>query len=245
MGLFSVIRVHPSDNGQRDQEESLARLRQAMVEHQIRRRGIVTERVLKAFSEVPRHKFVRPENVWQAYEDYPLAIGYGQTISQPYIVALMTDLLALKGNEKVLEIGTGSGYQAAILGRLAATVFTIERIPHLADRAAKILEQLGFKNVYVVVGDGSKGLPPYAPYDAILVTAAASDIPPPLIDQLADGGRLVLPVGDRHLQELIRVIRKGNRIVTERRGPCTFVPLVGTEKWAQWPPFPTSEEPYV
>ncbi len=243
MNFLSALRLLSSENGgEQDQTKTLARLRRAMVEYQIRRRGIHNQRLLQAMEEVPRHLFVPPQSIWQAYEDYPLSIGFGQTISQPYIVAMMTDLLSLKGTEKVLEIGTGSGYQAAILSCLARVVFTIERIPELAARAAKVLEDLGFRNVHTIVGDGSKGLPPYAPYDAILVTAAAAEVPSPLIEQLADGGRLVIPVGTRHLQELIRVTKKGEKSLTEHKGPCTFVPLVGKEPWTQWTTSPEEDE---
>jgi protein-L-isoaspartate(D-aspartate) O-methyltransferase len=162
------------DDGKRvGTEKQLAQMRANMVEYQLRRRGIKDERVLQAFLKVPRHKFVRPQDIWHAYEDYPLSIGYGQTISQPYMVAIMTELLELKGDERVLEIGTGSGYQAAILAELAKEVFTIERIPELAKKAEKVLQELGYNNVKVIVGDGSKGLPEFAPYDGIIVTAAA------------------------------------------------------------------------
>lgn len=220
------------DDGKRvGYEKQLAQMRANMVEYQLRRRGIKDERVLQAFLKVPRHKFVRPQDVWHAYEDYPLAIGYGQTISQPYMVAIMTELLELKGDERVLEIGTGSGYQAAILAELAKEVFTIERIPELAQRAEKTLQELGYSNVKVVVGDGSKGLPEYAPYDAIIVTAAAPKPPQPLLEQLKDRGRLVIPVGTRRLQDLLRITKIGNEFKTENFGPCLFVPLIGEAGW--------------
>ncbi|WKU18070.1 protein-L-isoaspartate(D-aspartate) O-methyltransferase [Fervidibacter sacchari] len=206
-------------------------MRANMVEYQLRRRGIKDERVLQAFLKVPRHKFVRPQDMWHAYEDYPLAIGYGQTISQPYMVAIMTELLELKGHERVLEIGTGSGYQAAILAELAKEVFTIERIPELAKKAEKVLRELGYNNVKVIIGDGSKGLPEFAPYDGIIVTAAAPKLPQPLLEQLKDGGRLVIPVGSRKLQDLLRITRIGNEFKTENFGPCLFVPLIGEEGW--------------
>ncbi len=220
------------DDGKRvGAEKQLAQMRANMVEYQLRRRGIKDERVLQAFLKVPRHKFVRPQDIWHAYEDYPLAIGYGQTISQPYMVAIMTELLELKGDERVLEIGTGSGYQAAILAELAKEVFTIERIPELAQRAERVLRELGYTNVKVFVGDGSKGLPEYAPYDAIIVTAAAPQPPKPLLEQLKDGGRLVVPVGTRKLQDLLRITRVGNDFKTENFGPCLFVPLIGEAGW--------------
>jgi len=220
------------DDGKRvDTEKQLAQMRANMVEYQLRRRGIKDERVLQAFLKVPRHKFVRPQDIWHAYEDYPLSIGYGQTISQPYMVAIMTELLELKGDERVLEIGTGSGYQAAILAELAKEVFTIERIPELAKKAEKVLQELGYNNVKVVVGDGSKGLPEFAPYDGIIVTAAAPKPPQPLLEQLKDGRRLVIPVGSRKLQDLLRITRIGNEFKTENFGPCLFVPLIGEEGW--------------
>jgi protein-L-isoaspartate(D-aspartate) O-methyltransferase len=220
------------DDGKRvDTEKQLAQMRANMVEYQLRRRGIKDERVLQAFLKVPRHKFVRPQDIWHAYEDYPLSIGYGQTISQPYMVAIMTELLELKGDEQVLEIGTGSGYQAAILAELAKEVFTIERIPELAKKAEKVLQELGYNNVKVVVGDGSKGLPEFAPYDGIIVTAAAPKPPQPLLEQLKDSGRLVIPVGSRKLQDLLRITRIGNEFKTENFGPCLFVPLIGEEGW--------------
>ncbi len=220
------------NNGKRtDPEVQFAQLRADMVEYQLRRRGIKDERVLHAFLKVPRHKFVRPQDLWHAYEDYPLPIGFGQTISQPYMVATMTELLELKGDERVLEIGTGSGYQAAILAELAKEVFTVERIPELARRAEKILQELGYTNVTVIVGDGTKGLTEYAPYDAIVVTAAAPKPPQPLLEQLKDSGRLVIPVGSRRLQDLLRITRIGNEYRTENFGPCLFVPLIGEEGW--------------
>lgn len=220
------------DNGKSlEREERLASLRARMVEYQLRQRGIHDERVLKAFQKVPRHRFVRPQDIWYAYEDYPLPIGFGQTISQPYMVALMTELLSLQGDERVLEVGTGSGYQAAILAELAREVFTIERIPELAERARKILEELGYTNVRVVIGDGSRGIPEKAPFDAIVVTAAAPSPPEALLRQLSDGGRLVVPIGSRALQELMRYTRRGAAFEGESFGACVFVPLVGEEGW--------------
>jgi len=228
----------PRNDGNRPEEveRRLAHLRAEMVEHQLRRRGIRDERVLAAFLNVPRHKFVRPQDLWVAYDDYPLPIGYGQTISQPYIVALMTELLALKGDERVLEVGTGSGYQAAILAELAKEVVTIERIPELARRAQRVLTDLGYRNVTVLVGDGSLGAPDFAPFDAIIVTAAAPHPPKALLEQLKDGGRLVIPIGDRTLQELIRFVRKGDEWQEEKHGPCLFVPLIGKNGWGGFAP---------
>lgn len=230
---MSSLLLHRDDGKRVGVEKQLAQMRANMVEYQLRRRGIKDERVLQAFLKVPRHKFVRPQDIWHAYEDYPLSIGYGQTISQPYMVAIMTELLELKGDERVLEIGTGSGYQAAILAELAKEVFTIERIPELARKAEAVLQELGYTNVKVIIGDGTKGLPEYAPYDAIIVTAAAPRPPQPLLEQLKDGGRLVVPVGTRKLQDLFRITRIGNEFKTENFGPCLFVPLIGEVGWRE------------
>jgi protein-L-isoaspartate(D-aspartate) O-methyltransferase len=183
--------------------------------------------------QVPRHLFVPPDVRHLAYHDGPLPIGDGQTISQPYIVALMTSLLALKGDENVLEIGTGSGYQAAILSRLAKTVHTVERHINLAVRASQTLQELGYTNVFVHHGDGTLGWPEAAPYDAILVTAAAPTAPPPLLEQLADGGYLVLPVGNRFSQDLQRWQRTGQHYQTESFLPVAFVPLLGKYGWKE------------
>ncbi len=211
-----------------------ARLRKKMVDSQIRARGLRDERVLAAMEKIPRHLFVEPALVDQAYNDTPLPIGEGQTISQPYMVALMTEALALTGKEKVLEIGTGSGYQTAILAELAEQVFSIERIASLAAAARKILDQLGYYNVAIRVGDGSLGWREEAPFDAIIVTAGAPRIPRPLVEQLAIGGRLVVPVGGRFTQELYRVTRLSadpNDVETEALGGCRFVDLVGEHGW--------------
>ncbi len=205
--------------------------RRRMVQEQIQARGIRDERLLKAMTEVPRHLFV-DEALWtQAYNDHPLAIGEGQTISQPYMVALMTDALGLTGKERVLEIGTGSGYQTAILARLCDWVFSIERLTPLSRRAQRVLEQVGVFNVNLRVGDGSKGWPEEAPFDGIMVTAGAPEIPQPLLQQLGEGGRLVVPVGDRYLQTLYRVTRRGQELVKEDLGGCRFVDLVGQYGW--------------
>jgi|UniRef100_A0A7V6A1I6 protein-L-isoaspartate(D-aspartate) O-methyltransferase len=213
------------------QEDSFREARQAMVETQIRRRGVLDSRVLAAMAKVPRHRFI-PRHLWeQAYSDYPLPIGEEQTISQPYIVALMTEALELTGPEKVLELGTGSGYQAAILAELAAQVFTIERIPALARTAQQVLASLGYANVQVIVADGTLGWPGEAPFDAILVTAGSPQIPPPLVDQLAMGGRLVIPVGDRYSQILTRVRRTPEGLKQEYLGGCRFVKLIGRHGW--------------
>jgi len=202
-----------------------------MVRSQIAARGIQDQRVLDAMRTVPRHVFVPEHTIGSAYRDSPQPIGQGQTISQPYIVALMTELLELSGNEKVLEIGTGSGYQAAILGHLAAEVITVERFPSLADDAAELLTRLGYDNVRVEIGDGSLGWPDDAPYDAIIVAAASPQMPEPLREQLADGGRLLAPIGPRWTQQLVRVLRIGSQFQTESLIGVAFVPLIGEHGW--------------
>uniref|UniRef100_A0A7V3RHL4 Protein-L-isoaspartate O-methyltransferase n=1 Tax=candidate division WOR-3 bacterium TaxID=2052148 RepID=A0A7V3RHL4_UNCW3 len=204
-----------------------------MVKEQIIARGITDERVIDAMMRVPRHLFVDKTYYHQAYNDYPLPIGNGQTISQPYMVAAMTELLELKGNESVLEIGTGSGYQTAILALLCARVFTIERISELSLRARKILNELGFNNINFLVGDGSLGWPDFAPYDGIIVTAGAPDIPRPLIDQLAERGRMVIPIGGEYFQTLNVIKKHKGSIMRKELFECTFVPLVGKEGWKE------------
>ena len=202
-----------------------------MVEYQIAARGVSDERVLSVMREIPRHLFVPEPYRSAAYQDSPLPIGQGQTISQPYIVARMTELLEISAGNRVLEIGTGSGYQAAILGKLAGEVITLERIPEVAENARKNLEKLGISNVQVMIGDGTEGYPERAPYDAVLVTASTPEVPRPLMDQLADGGRLVAPVGSRDLQELVRLVRKGDQFNRESYGGVVFVPLLGKYGW--------------
>ncbi|MFH1283947.1 MAG: protein-L-isoaspartate(D-aspartate) O-methyltransferase [bacterium] len=207
-------------------EDTFLKLRREMVQKQIRLRGIKDERVLSAIIKVERHKFVL-ENMQQfAYEDYPLPIGENQTISQPYIVALMTELLQLDGTEKVLEIGTGSGYQTAILCELAKEVYSIELLEPLAKRAEKLLKSLKYKNVSIRAGDGYLGWPDQFPFDAIIITCAPSRIPEPLIDQLAEGGRLVVPVG-KWFQELQLLQKKNGKIITLDILPVSFVPMKG------------------
>lgn len=208
-------------------------LRERMVREQLVGRDITDPLVLKAMSEVPRHLFVPEELRSKAYYDGPLPIGHDQTISQPYIVALMTQLLDLRGSETVLEVGTGSGYQTAVLSRLAKQVFSIERHAALAEHAGRVLAQLGYDNAEVVVGDGSQGLPDQAPFDAILVTAAAPDVPEPLKAQLADGGRLVMPVGGPGGQMLERLVREGSQWRVEPIAPVMFVPLIGKHGWSE------------
>ena len=204
-----------------------------MVSRDLVRRGIADPAVLGAMSSVPRERFVEPCLVEAAYDDCALPIDADQTISQPYIVALMTEALELGPGDRVLEIGTGSGYAAAVLGRIADSVWTIERHRCLADQAAERLAALGADNVTVVVGDGTLGWPDAAPYDAIVVTAGGPSVPAALIDQLADGGRLVMPVGTEWRdQELERVRRHGADLRTESLGPVRFVPLVGEQGWA-------------
>jgi protein-L-isoaspartate(D-aspartate) O-methyltransferase len=198
-----------------------------MVRTQIASRGIRDQRILDAMSRIPRHRFVSGVRTVEAYGDFPLSIGHEQTISQPYMVALMTEELRLRGEERILEIGTGSGYQTALLAELARIVYTIELIPSLTKRAQKVLNELGYANVVYRVGDGSEGWDKHGPYDRILVAAAAATIPHPLTAQLADNGILVIPVGDsRHFQTLIVVRRIGNRFDTRESIGCRFVPLV-------------------
>ena len=189
-------------------------------------------RVLNAIARVPRERFVPPELRLLAYEDRPLPIGYGQTISQPLIVAVMTQALDLRGNERVLEVGTGSGYQAALLSQLAAHVVTVERVPELARQAKRALAELGYANVEVHVAGETLGWPEGAPYDAIIVTAGAPRVPHELVEQMRIGGRMVVPVGGRDLQELVRVVRSPEGPVIINLGPCRFVPLVGPGAWS-------------
>lgn len=196
-----------------------------MVEYQLKSRDITDQKVLDAMIKVERHRFVPKEYQEFAYIDEPLPIGYNQTISQPYIVALMTQLLELKGDEKILEIGTGSGYQAAVLAEIVKEVYTIEIIPQLASRAEKLLKELGYTNVFVKTGDGYLGWPEYAPFDGIIVTCAPDHIPQPLIEQLKEGGRMVIPVGDV-FQELIVVEKHKDKIVKKSVIPVRFVPML-------------------
>ncbi|MCQ8893325.1 MAG: protein-L-isoaspartate(D-aspartate) O-methyltransferase [Methanolinea sp.] len=205
--------------------------REAMVEHQIAARGIADRRVLDAMRKVPRHLFVPAGYESAAYRDFPLPIGHGQTISQPYIVALMTELLAVSPGDRVLEVGAGSGYQAAVLATLGAEVISMERIPEVARIAEGNLRRAGYTGVRVVVGDGTRGYPSAAPYQGIIITAAAPAVPEPLVDQLAEGGRLVAPVGGRDLQELVRLEKRGGKVTRTSHGGVVFVPLLGEFGW--------------
>jgi protein-L-isoaspartate(D-aspartate) O-methyltransferase len=207
-------------------DAGLTRAREEMVAMQIAARGVSDARTLAALRKVPRHLFVSPEAVIQAYDDHPVPIGHGQTISQPYIVAFMTEALRLSGGETVLEIGTGCGYQAAVLAEIASRVYTIEIVTPLAEEAAARLKRLGYTNVEVRAGDGYQGWPEKAPFDAIMVTAAAPRIPEPLKQQLRDGGRLIVPVGE-DWQELVLVTRRGDRFEERRVLPVRFVPMTG------------------
>jgi protein-L-isoaspartate(D-aspartate) O-methyltransferase len=221
------------------EQDRYADARRRMVEEQMRDRGIKDPRVLAAFGKVPRHRFVPPDHLPEAYEDYPLPIGHCQTISQPYMVAMMTELLELTGEEKVLEVGAGSGYQAAILAELCRELVTVERFPELARQAQQTLAGLGYTNVTVIAGDGTQGCLLAAPYDRIIVTAAAPEVAVPWVEQLAEGGRLVAPIGTRWAQTLTRVTKRGNATTEETFGGCMFVPLIGEHGWSEgeirWP----------
>ncbi len=214
--------MYPDSSPERD----FKAMRERMVETQIKARGVKDPRVLSALLKVERHLFVPEEFHSSAYSDQPLPIGEGQTISQPYIVALMTELLELKGDEKVLEIGTGSGYQAAILAEVAKEVYSIEIIESLATSAKKLLQELGYKNIHIKAGDGYLGWPEVAPFDAIIVTCAPDHIPKPLIEQLKEGGRMVLPVGT-YSQELKKIVKRSGKIETTNVLPVIFVPMTG------------------
>ena len=212
--------------------------RRRMVEEQLRARGLTDERLLRSFTRVPRHLFVPPAARADAYTDHPVPIGAGQTISQPYMVALMVRWLRLQGHERVLEIGTGSGYQAAILAELALEVYSVERLPELAQRANAVLDELNYLNIQLRVRDGSMGWPEYAPYDGIVVAAAVPRIPEPLVNQLAHGGRLVIPVGSPERQTLMVVEKHDQQLRSQDITACVFVPLIGAFGW----PDSTAEE---
>lgn len=203
-----------------------------MVKEQLQARDIRNKKVLDAFRNVPRHRFIDPFMCEEAYGDFPVSIGRGQTISQPYIVALMVQLLGIVEKDKVLEIGTGSGYETAILSELAGSVFSIERIDVLANKARHILEELGYKNTHIRIGDGTLGWQEFAPFDKIIVTASAPDIPAPLLDQLSNGGKLVMPVGPRFTQRLMLLEKTQKGRIAERDVcGCVFVPLIGNYGW--------------
>ena len=202
-----------------------------MVRTQLIPRGIRDKRVLAAMERVPRHLFVDASTMTNAYSDMALPIGEGQTISQPYMVAVMTELLELNGTEKVLEVGTGSGYQAAVLAELSKAVFTIERIAVLAERAKKKFQDFSYANIRIRVGDGTLGWPEEAPFDRIIITAGAPEVPKPLLEQLAEGGILVIPVGDLYSQQLLKARKTGDHLKKEYHTPCVFVPLVGQYAW--------------
>ena len=207
--------------------------RSRMVDEQIAGRGVKDERVLAVMRKIPRHEFL-PEGIsGMAYNDSALPIGEGQTMSQPYMVALMTEFLGLKGTERVLEIGTGSGYQAAVLAELCQKVYSVERIKTVADKARATLDRLGYKSVAIKIYDGTYGWKEMAPYDAIIVTAGSPDIPAPLVEQLKVGGRMVIPVGDRYGQQLVTVVKTAEGTITERSIPCVFVPLIGNHGWKE------------
>ena len=207
--------------------------RSRMVEEQIMGRGVKDARVLAAMRKIPRHEFLPEAIRGVAYADQALPIGEGQTMSQPYIVALVTELLDLKATERVLEIGTGSGYQAAVLAELCEKVYTVERVKTLAAQARVVLDRLGYKNVAIKVYDGTYGWKEMAPFDAVIVTAGSPDVPSAVVDQLRDGGRLVIPVGERYAQQLLKIVRKAEGTVTEKSIPCVFVPLIGAHGWKE------------
>ncbi|MDD4143203.1 MAG: protein-L-isoaspartate(D-aspartate) O-methyltransferase [Prolixibacteraceae bacterium] len=226
--LFLFIIIIPVVScGQSD--TSFVRLRQRMVKTQIEARGITDKKVLDAVLKVERHKFVLPRHIAFAYNDSPLPIEEGQTISQPYIVAFMTEALNLKSNDKVLEIGTGSGYQAAILAEICDSVFTVEIFEKLGTRAERLFMKLGYNNIHCLIGDGYQGWPDHAPYDAIIVTCAPEKIPEPLLDQLAEGGRMIIPVGDDPVQHLVLLIKRNGRIRERNILPVRFVPMVSPD----------------
>ena len=207
--------------------------REKMVKNQIIPRGVTDPGVLEAMGKIQRHLFVEEALIGEAYNDHPLPVGYKQTISQPYIVALMTEALALTGKEKTLEIGTGSGYQTAILAELSKTVYTIERIEPLLEKGKMLLKNLGYTNIFFKAFDGTLGWDAFAPYDAIIVTAGAPKIPQPLLDQLAEGGRMVIPIGNRYGQDLIKVTRMNNVFKERNLGGCRFVDLIGAHGWEE------------
>lgn len=233
IGMISFTEMfewHSSATASQDEFEFVRRY---MVERQIRGRGIRDDRVLDAMRAVARHAFVPRERISDAYADAPLPIGDGQTISQPFMVAAMASAVALQGTERVLEIGAGSGYQAAVLSLLAREVIAVEALPRLANIARERLARLGYANVQIIQGDGSVGLESGAPYDTIVVSAAAPSVPQPLLDQLAEGGRMAIPVGDSEQQQVLRITKCDGKAVCEQLYRCRFVPLVGRYGWSE------------
>jgi protein-L-isoaspartate(D-aspartate) O-methyltransferase len=227
-----ISRIKKKGNGSPEDEhrgDPCREDRLRMVDTQIRRRDVRDPRVLHAVETVPRHLFVRPEDLPFAHSDSPMPIGHGQTISQPYIVALMTEILDLEPTHRVLEIGTGSGYQAAVLSLLASDVYTVEFVEPLGTQAEKRLASLGYSNVHVKIGDGYAGWPEEAPFDAIMVTAAPESVPKTLVDQLKDGGRMAIPVGS-FFQVLYRITKRGDQVIEEKIADVRFVPMVGRGK---------------
>lgn len=225
--LFLFLFIVPINSKSIEQEKDgfLAR-RNEMVSTQIQSRGITNEIVLKAFRKVPRHRFVLPEYISYAYKDSPLPITDGQTISQPYIVAFMTDVLDLKPSDKILEVGTGSGYQAAILAEICDSVFTIEIFETLSKNAKIVLDELGYKNIYTKIGDGYNGWPEHDPFDAIIVTCSPTHIPQQLKEQLSEGGRMIIPVGENTVQHLVLLKKKNGKIREQEVLPVRFVPMI-------------------
>jgi protein-L-isoaspartate(D-aspartate) O-methyltransferase len=224
--LFNLLFAAPSEEPKKD---PYAQLREAMVRDQIENRGVKDKALLDALRKVKRHLFVPESHRYLSYTDQPLPIGEGQTISQPYIVAFMTEALGLNKTEKVLEVGTGSGYQAAILAELCNSVYTIEIIESLGKRAEAVLKSLGYANIHVKIGDGYKGWQEPAPFDAIIVTCSPSHIPKPLQDQLAEGGRMIIPVGEFPSQELILLKKKNGKLIQQAILPVAFVPMMDAE----------------
>ncbi len=213
--------------------ESFEAQRRSMIDLQLKSRGILSSKVLTAMSNVPRERFVGPENLNNAYNDGPVSIGSGQTISQPYMVAIMTEALLLTECDKVLEIGTGSGYQTAVLREIATAVYSVERIATLAETARNVLCSLGYNNIVIKVGDGTLGWPEEAPFDAIIVTSGSPKVPEILLNHLNDGGRMIIPVGTRSLQRIVRITRTKDNFNTKEMLSCVFVPLIGEGGWQE------------
>jgi len=226
--LVFLLFFHCTGNPQSSEE--FRKQREQMVKWQIEARGVTDKRVLDAMRKVERHLFVPSELAAYAYADQPLPVGYNQTISQPYIVAFMTEALKLSPDSKVLEIGTGSGYQAAVLAELCDSVFSIEIVNELGTKAKTLLKNLNYKNVFIKIGDGYQGWPEYAPFDAIIVTCAPTHVPEPLKEQLVEGGKMIIPVGETNYQELILLVKKKGRLIQQSVLPVRFVPMVDENK---------------